>query len=62
MLTTHPLANPIVWLAFALLTVTGTLSSLIGYQVGKQGLGAIQKRFPDLGARQLDQVRELYTR
>jgi membrane protein YqaA with SNARE-associated domain len=62
MLTTHPLANPIVWLALALLTVTGTLNSLIGYQVGKQGLGAIQKRFPDLGARQLDQVRELYTR
>jgi membrane protein YqaA with SNARE-associated domain len=62
MLTTHPLANPIVWLALALLTVTGTLNSLIGYQVGKQGLGTIQKRFPSLGARQLDQVQELYTR
>jgi membrane protein YqaA with SNARE-associated domain len=61
-MTVHPVATPIIWLAFALLTVTGTLNSLIGYQVGKQGLGAIQKRFPNLGARQLDQARVLCTR
>ena len=62
MLTINPLANPIVWLAFVVLTMIGILNGLANYAIGKKGLGAIQKRFPNLGEEQLKKIKEMYSK
>jgi membrane protein YqaA with SNARE-associated domain len=54
------LADPIAWLVILALSALGTLGNLALYQVGKQGVDAIQKRFPKIETKQWLRVKRLY--
>jgi membrane protein YqaA with SNARE-associated domain len=54
------LLDPIAWLIVVAFSVLGTIGNLALYQVGKQGVDAIRKRFPRIKPEQWQQVKRLY--
>jgi membrane protein YqaA with SNARE-associated domain len=54
------LLNPIAWLIVVAFTVLGLFGNLALYQVGKQGVDAIRKRFPRIKPERWQRVKRLY--
>ena len=56
----HLLLDPTAWLIVVAFSVLGSIGNLALYQVGKQGLDTIQKRFPRIKPEQWQRVKQLY--
>jgi membrane protein YqaA with SNARE-associated domain len=56
------LLDPIAWLIIVALSVLGSVGNLALYEVGKQGVDAIRKRFPRIREEQWLRVKGLYDR
>ncbi len=56
------LLKPQAWLIVLLFTMLGVVGNLALYQVGKRGVGAVQKRFPQITPERWRRVQELYER
>lgn len=56
------LLEPEAWLAVIAFSVLGSLGNLALYEVGKQGVDAIRKRFPRIKTEQWLRVKGLYDR
>ena len=54
------LLDPTAWLIVVAMSVLGSIGNLALYQVGKQGIDAIQKRFPRIKPEQWQRVKRLY--
>lgn len=54
------LLDPTAWLIVVALSVLGSVGNLALYQVGKQGVDAIRKRFPRIKPEQWQRVKKLY--
>lgn len=54
------LLDPTAWLIVVAFSVLGSIGNLALYQVGKQGVDAIRKRFPRIKPEQWQRVRRLY--
>jgi membrane protein YqaA with SNARE-associated domain len=56
----HLLLDPTAWLIVVVLSILGSAGNLALYQVGKQGVDAIRKRFPRIKDEQWQRVKDLY--
>jgi len=54
------LLDPMAWLIVVALSVLGSVGNLALYQVGKQGVDAVRKRFPSIRPEQWQRVKRLY--
>jgi membrane protein YqaA with SNARE-associated domain len=54
------LLDPTAWLIVLAFSVLGSIGNLALYQVGKQGVDAIRKRFPRIKPEQWQRVKRLY--
>lgn len=54
--------DPIAWLIIIALSILGSVGNLALYQVGKQGIDAIRKRFPRIKDEQWLRVEGFYDR
>jgi membrane protein YqaA with SNARE-associated domain len=58
----HLLLDPIAWLIVVAFSVLGSLGNLALYEVGRQGVDAIRKRFPRIKDEHWLRVKGLYDR
>ena len=56
----HLLLDPVAWLIVFAFSLLGSLGNLALYEVGKQGVDAIRKRFPRIKDEQWLRVKGLY--
>ena len=56
----HLLLEPVAWLIVFAFSVLGSLGNLALYEVGKQGVDAIRKRFPRIKDEHWQRVKGLY--
>lgn len=56
----HLLLDPTAWLIVVAVSLLGSIGNLALYQVGKQGVDAILKRFPRIKPEQWQRVKGLY--
>ena len=56
----HLLFDPVAWLIVLAWSVLGSVGNLALYQVGKQGVDAIRKRFPRIKDEHWRRVKRLY--
>lgn len=54
------LLEPQAWLIVVLFTMLGVVGNLALYQLGKRGVGAVQKRFPRITPERWQRVQSLY--
>ena len=54
------LLDPTAWLIIVALSLLGSIGNLALYEVGKQGVDAIRKRFPRIKPEQWQRVQALY--
>jgi membrane protein YqaA with SNARE-associated domain len=54
------LLDPIAWLIVVAFSILGSIGNLALYQMGKQGVDVIRKRFPRIKPEQWQRVKRLY--
>jgi membrane protein YqaA with SNARE-associated domain len=54
------LLEPVAWLIVVILSLLGSIGNLALYEVGRQGVGAIRKRFPRIKDEHWQRVKGLY--